>query len=767
MKLKYKLLILILGTVTAVYLLAFGFISYNNYSYSKTISIKYTNAVTNANAYKLVKDINADFAIARTLAHGFSKYSSIIREKDLKVYKSIMKNVLEKNLRYYAVSLSIEMSAINENYKKDFGRLRIAYINEGGVAKSMIDTLNLQGDNVESPYYRLKLNPHEELSEPYEFSPYKDDRNKSLISSVSVPLMKDEKFIGLIQFDIVLNEYKRMIYDIKPFDETNAFILSNSGLFVSSSIKRFQDKKLEDIEDNTTENVLQKIKQGKHFSYTKPDSVNNIQYYSFYPLKFGKSPDYWSLCVTAPYDNMLYTTSKDLYVSIVTLTVGLLIMAIIIWYIAVSISKPLNKLSETINRLSLGDVSTEYKITINRNDEIGDINKLLNSLIDSLDGNIHFATEIGHGNLSYDFKPISEHDILGSALLDMRKSLKQAEIEEKLRKSDDQKLNWSTQGFAKFGELMRENTGNLVEFSYNIISNLVKYLDANQGGLFLINNSDKTNPYIELLASYAYNRRKYIEKKISMGVGLVGRCINESETIYMTDFPNDYLNISSGLGQSSPKSLLLVPIVFNTQVFGVIEMASLHDMKRYQIEFVERIGESMGSSISNVKINEQTAVLLQESKVKSEQLIEQDRELREQIEKLKLIKTNLNDQLFDNRAVLMAFDKVLLIAEFNMQGRLVNINQNYLNLIGKTKHEVIGIFQGAFAVTKEDPRNLFRDFWNELRKGITKSSYQKISINEKEIHLFESYMPIIDRKGKPYKVINCAIDVSSVLDAEY
>ncbi len=762
MKIKYKLLFLVLGLITLVYLLVFGFIIYTNYKYSKKLSVQYTDAVAALNAEKLIKDVDEDFAIARTLAQGFMKYTGTIKAQDLNVYKNVLRNVLEKNQRYSGVSLSLELAALSKNYNKDYGRLRISYFNEGGVAKLQVDTLDIHGDNVSSPYYDLKINPQEEISEPYLFSPYNNNTYRNLISSVSVPLVKDEKFIGLLQFDILLNHYKKMIYNVKPFVSTEAFLVSNNGSFVASSDRDLQNKTFTDINKDVTFNILQKVKDGSQFSYFQRDSIDQLQYYSYYPLKFGNSEKYWSLGISIPYKNMLKDTDYNLKYSIMALIIGFLVMASITWFVARDISVPLSKAATTIRRLASGEISSDVKISVANSDELGMINRLLNKLIDTLENNINFALEIGQGNLSYDFKPIGDKDVLGNALLGMRKSLRQAEVEEKLRKADDQKMNWSTQGFAKFGELMRENTGNLVEFSYSIISNLVKYLDANQGGLFLINNTDKSNVFVELLASYAYNRRKYIEKKIPVGVGLVGRCMEEQETIYMTDFPSNYLNISSGLGESSPKSLLIVPIIFNNQMFGVIEIASLHDMKKYQIEFIERIGESIGSTISNVKINEKTAVLLEESNLQSEKLIAEDRELRKQLEAILEVKDNLDKQLMDANAILNSLNDILLVAEFNMQGRLVNINKNFLNFIGKSKHEVVGMFQGSFAVTKDDPRNLFRDFWNELRKGITKTSYQNVKINNKEYHFYESYMPIMDENGKPYKVLNFAVDLTPI-----
>ena len=105
---------------------------------------------------------------------------------------------------------------------------------------------------------------------------------------------------------------------------------------------------------------------------------------------------------------------------------------------------------------------------------------------------------------------------------------------------------------------------------------------------------------IELVASYAYDRKKHLEKTIMPGEGLIGRCIQEGDTIFLTDIPKDYIRIKSGLGQDDPKSLLIVPLKLNENVIGVIEVASLEIFKNFQIEFIERIGNSMASSIATI-----------------------------------------------------------------------------------------------------------------------------------------------------------------------
>src|SRR5690554_3313009 len=104
-----------------------------------------------------------------------------------------------------------------------------------------------------------------------------------------------------------------------------------------------------------------------------------------------------------------------------------------------------------------------------------------------------------------------------------------------------------------------------------------------------------------MTASVAFDRRKFADKTINWGEGLVGRCGLEKETILITDVPNDYIHITSGLGGANPGTILLVPLKSNDELYGVIELASFQILQTYEIELVEKSAESIASTIAMLK----------------------------------------------------------------------------------------------------------------------------------------------------------------------
>ncbi len=325
------------------------------------------------------------------------------------------------------------------------------------------------------------------------------------------------------------------------------------------------------------------------------------------------------------YDNIIYTM---IYLGLVLLV----LLAIILILIGRRIIKfPIAKIIKNINILSQGKTSRGF--VVQNKDEIGDITDALNVLNNRFKELVDFSRQIGNGNYVTEFHKLSEEDDLGKALIDMRNKLRKAEEEEKRRKKEDENRQWANNGYVMISDLLRKEYDNIEEFSTTIVNNIVKYLAVNQGSMYLLEDDDGVKT-LNLRASYAYDRKKHLNKIISYGNGLVGTCAIEKETIFMTDVPSDYVNITSGLGEANPTSILLVPLVLNDDVFGVIEFASFNEFKKFEIEFIEKVSQNIATTINSVQVNIKTSELLEQSQQQAEELAAQEEELRQNMEEL-------------------------------------------------------------------------------------------------------------------------------------
>ncbi len=292
--------------------------------------------------------------------------------------------------------------------------------------------------------------------------------------------------------------------------------------------------------------------------------------------------------------------------------------------VAGSVSTNINNLKSDIESLSHGDLVDVSET--NLENEIGDMTTAVKSLVSRMRETARFAKEIGEGNLSTDYVALSEKDILGQALVTMRDNLQRIKEEEARR-------NWATEGFAKFGEILR-NQSDLSNLGDEIIIHLVKYMKANQGGIFIVNDDNSNDVHLQLLTSYAWERKKFLEKKVLPGEGLVGQCWIENDVIYMTRLPKEYIRITSGLGDAVPSCLIILPLKYNDQTLGVIEIASFETMLPHERAFLEKLCENIAATLSTAKINSRTKLLLTQSQQQSEELKAQEEEIRQNMEEM-------------------------------------------------------------------------------------------------------------------------------------
>ena len=299
------------------------------------------------------------------------------------------------------------------------------------------------------------------------------------------------------------------------------------------------------------------------------------------------------------------------------------------------LQKPLNEMLRAIDALSKGDVDVVIDEKYLKGEhELANIMRRMHKLVGALKNIAAFANHVGKGDLNVEYTLLDEKDSLGKSMLDMRSNLVKAEAEMEKNKREDERRNWVTQGIAKFAGLLRDNNDNIEELCQSIVSNLVKHIGANQAGIFILNDDDAENPILELKACYAYERRKFLQKTIQIGEGLVGACFLERETIYMTNLPKNYINITSGLGEDTPKALLIVPLKVNEAIYGIIEIAAFKAFEPHVREFVEKVSESIASTIGTVKVNMNTNKLLEQTKLQTEEMINQEEELRQNMEEM-------------------------------------------------------------------------------------------------------------------------------------
>jgi GAF domain-containing protein len=259
-------------------------------------------------------------------------------------------------------------------------------------------------------------------------------------------------------------------------------------------------------------------------------------------------------------------------------------------------------------------------------DELASLGQGLTALHAGLQQKTDFAEQLIAGNLEVSFQAANGEDKLGQSLLQMRETLIRI-------KHEEQKRIWTNEALARFVDVLRSNE-NLRRLCNDIIINLVKTLNANQGAIFLLTQESGGDAYLEMQACYAYARTKHLTRRIAPGEGMLGQVFLEKRTAYLRKIPDDFVRITSGLGDAPPRFILITPLKMEEQVVGVIELASFKAFDEHEITFVEKIGESIAHTIISFQTAENTRTLLDESRAQTEQMRAQEEELKQNQEEL-------------------------------------------------------------------------------------------------------------------------------------
>ncbi len=228
-------------------------------------------------------------------------------------------------------------------------------------------------------------------------------------------------------------------------------------------------------------------------------------------------------------------------------------------------------------------------------------------------------------------------DMQAVQLLNEQKALEMEQLAAELQKSKakEDEERFIVNGVNQLTDLLRRKGNNYEELATEAIIFVVKHLQANQGAFFIAEDGVDGEEVLRLKGCYAYDRIKFADKVITIGEGLVGQSFLEKDSIYITDVPKEYIQITSGLGEALPKNVLIVPIKNENGIFGVIEIAAFEELKEYKQTFVHRCAENLAGAIQTLKVNLRTQSLLEESNRKSVEMEAQTEELRAQEEEMR------------------------------------------------------------------------------------------------------------------------------------
>jgi two-component system, chemotaxis family, sensor kinase CheA len=285
------------------------------------------------------------------------------------------------------------------------------------------------------------------------------------------------------------------------------------------------------------------------------------------------------------------------------LVIGLLIgIGFAIWIIK-STSNNLNKVTDVMKQATASDFDTLPRIEITTKGELSEIAVAFNKMAHALE----------------------EHSRI-----------------EKQVKEEAEEQSWLNTKIAEIATLYPE-IENVQMLASLLITKLVPMVGASHGVFYLM-EGEKNSQYLTRMASFASKAFEHEREQFRLGEGLIGQCARIKSPIHLNQVPDDYLKISSGLGEASPKTIMILPVLFDDQVLAVIEIASFEKLTSLQIKLLEEVNNNLGIKINSIMNHMKVEKLLQESQALTEELQAQSEELQMQQEELRTTNEKLEEQ---------------------------------------------------------------------------------------------------------------------------
>lgn len=392
-------------------------------------------------------------------------------------------------------------------------------------------------------------------------------------------------------------------------------------------------------------------------------------------------------------------------------------------------------------------------------------------------------------------KLIESNKVQNKELHESEERLKENLREVQKAQEEEKNRTWVTEGLGRVNSLTRTHN-DPDKLSREVISEVVKYLGANQGAIYLIEEDEaESEPYIELKGTFAFGRRKANSERVKPGEGLIGQCYLEKDMIFLTEVPESFVRIKSGLGDATPRNIVIMPLIASEKMEGIIEVASFNILPDYKIDYLRKLGESLATSFSLNKINANTKHLLELSQEQEEQMRSQAEELHQNMEELQATQEEMQrknleteeqnqqlqqqeEELRQNMEELSAqademernmkemeamqqemkarediLNESTILSEADLSGRIMFVNDKLCEVSQYSREEMIGMPHSLFR-HPDTPKQLFELMWKTIKAGKVFRGVVKNKKKDGSVYWVDATIaPVLGEDNKPLKYI--------------
>jgi len=594
-KLSSKIIISvsIIVLLLEVILITLGF-SLSNSQALKSGKLYYESSVKETKLL-IEDDFNEVYNFTRDIVNSIDsiRQSDFIDEKRI-VLENIIVEVLKEYPNIIGVNLGFEPNAfdgrdryyIGDPKYGDDGRF-MPYISLDQNANAHIVPI----ENIDtSDFYTIAKNTNTEyISEPYE---YNVQGESILLSTIVIPVTEGGKFLGIVGLDIPVSKVQTILEDHFIGDESiQMTIATTDGMIVADNLEEnLICENIKVIHDDFEED-LSIIK--RHGFYTKSEDNNTFELLT--TIEIGDHINDWYILSTVDSSFLRTDTVNN---TVVLIVVGVIAAILTIVLLRIAINRTIKPLVEFTDRIDQFDIDELDSYQIENNADIEEVTLLTNA-----------------------YKKVIEI------------------LKEEFTKRDEEE--YKQKSYLHVSELLQSST-DLASFAENIMSFVCGKIGAVVGIMYVLDNSEAETVYVQR-GGYSYTFQDGHKDRYMISEGLVGQAAKDREILSISEIPTGYMSISLGLAQANPRTIVLVPCVFNDVVVAVLEMGFIKDITEEDNDFLENIRSNIGISTNSILSGENIKILLNKAQIQAEQLESKQIELKESNVELKKQTENLQD----------------------------------------------------------------------------------------------------------------------------
>lgn len=386
MRIRTKMMIMLITSTVIVYAITLTFIARQSVITATSSAYELATAKAKESAFNSKSYLQSASDVAWTLSHNFLT----LKEKgnrNREQFHAIQSAAIEENKNFLSVWVMMEPNSLDNNDSlyinnpiyDNLGRYNSGIVRYPNEIKDEVFNANNE-DEYQADYYLNTVNSKKEIIlDPYMYAyDMPGALNDSFLeTTIAVPIIENDKAIGVAGIDIDFKALQKINSDIKIYKRGYGVIISHGGLYVSHPDDKLAGKPIKDT------SIIEKIKTGNPFTEKGYDDyLKEEVIFVYQPFTIGKTDTYWVYCMIVPLDEAL-ANSNQLLINVLFLGIaGILILFVVIYFISLGISKPIDNSIQFANTVASG--SLNEKLDVKSKDEIGKMIEALNQMVEKL-----------------------------------------------------------------------------------------------------------------------------------------------------------------------------------------------------------------------------------------------------------------------------------------------------------------------------------------------------------------------------------------------